>query len=222
MSVPRTMRETHGRPPVLPRCLSRPRGAESKETKGDPMFKTILWATDGSETAAKALPFALGLAEPDHAKLVDRTRARDLRRSRRRLSRPRRRDRSSATGSSSRSPTCRASDAKRPSSFARPAPAMPRTRSRRSPKRSTQTSSWSARTATAASPDCCSAASHRACCTRASARCSRFRPGRPSKHPSASARPSRPRNPCGKAAARFRTGADAAAFRRARVLRRAN
>jgi nucleotide-binding universal stress UspA family protein len=34
------------------------------------MFKTILWATDGSETAAKALPYALGLAEPDHAKLV--------------------------------------------------------------------------------------------------------------------------------------------------------
>jgi nucleotide-binding universal stress UspA family protein len=35
-----------------------------------PMFKTILWATDGSETAAKALPYALGLAEPDNAKLV--------------------------------------------------------------------------------------------------------------------------------------------------------
>jgi nucleotide-binding universal stress UspA family protein len=34
------------------------------------MFKTILWATDGSETAALALPYALGLAEPDHAKLV--------------------------------------------------------------------------------------------------------------------------------------------------------
>jgi len=34
------------------------------------MFKTILWATDGSETAAKALPFALGLAEPDNATLV--------------------------------------------------------------------------------------------------------------------------------------------------------
>ena len=34
------------------------------------MFKTILWATDGSETAAKALPYALGLAEPDNAKLV--------------------------------------------------------------------------------------------------------------------------------------------------------
>lgn len=34
------------------------------------MFKTILWATDGSETAAKALPIALGLAEADHAKLV--------------------------------------------------------------------------------------------------------------------------------------------------------
>lgn len=34
------------------------------------MFKTILWATDGSETAAQALPFALGLAGPDQAKLV--------------------------------------------------------------------------------------------------------------------------------------------------------
>lgn len=34
------------------------------------MFKTVLWATDGSETAARALPYALGLAEPDEAKLV--------------------------------------------------------------------------------------------------------------------------------------------------------
>jgi nucleotide-binding universal stress UspA family protein len=34
------------------------------------MFKTILWATDGSEIAARALPYALGLAEPDKAKLV--------------------------------------------------------------------------------------------------------------------------------------------------------
>ncbi len=34
------------------------------------MFKTILWATDGSETAAKALPYALGLAKPDEASLV--------------------------------------------------------------------------------------------------------------------------------------------------------
>ena len=34
------------------------------------MFKTILWATDGSETAAGALPYALGLAEPDRAKIV--------------------------------------------------------------------------------------------------------------------------------------------------------
>lgn len=34
------------------------------------MFKTVLWATDGSETAARALPYALGLAEPDNAKLV--------------------------------------------------------------------------------------------------------------------------------------------------------
>ena len=34
------------------------------------MFKTVLWATDGSDTAALALPYALGLAEPDKAKLV--------------------------------------------------------------------------------------------------------------------------------------------------------
>lgn len=34
------------------------------------MFKTVLWATDGSEIAARALPYALGLAEPDKAKLV--------------------------------------------------------------------------------------------------------------------------------------------------------
>lgn len=34
------------------------------------MFKTILWATDGSETAANALPFALELAKPGEAKLV--------------------------------------------------------------------------------------------------------------------------------------------------------
>ena len=34
------------------------------------MFETVLWATDGSETAARALPYALGLAEPDKAKLV--------------------------------------------------------------------------------------------------------------------------------------------------------
>ena len=34
------------------------------------MFKTILWATDGSETAAHALPYALGLAESDKARLV--------------------------------------------------------------------------------------------------------------------------------------------------------
>ena len=34
------------------------------------MFKTVLWATDGSPTAALALPYALRLAEPDKAKLV--------------------------------------------------------------------------------------------------------------------------------------------------------
>ena len=34
------------------------------------MFKTVLWATDGSETAALALPYALDLAEPDKTKLV--------------------------------------------------------------------------------------------------------------------------------------------------------
>jgi nucleotide-binding universal stress UspA family protein len=42
-------------------------GDDGKEST---MFKTILWATDGSATAARALPFALGLAEPEHAKLV--------------------------------------------------------------------------------------------------------------------------------------------------------
>ena len=34
------------------------------------MFKTIVWATDGSETAEHALPFALELVERDSAKLV--------------------------------------------------------------------------------------------------------------------------------------------------------
>ena len=34
------------------------------------MFKSIVWATDGSPTAALALPYALGLAAPDEAKLV--------------------------------------------------------------------------------------------------------------------------------------------------------
>jgi nucleotide-binding universal stress UspA family protein len=34
------------------------------------MFKTIVWATDGSKTAAHALPFALELVERDSARLV--------------------------------------------------------------------------------------------------------------------------------------------------------
>jgi nucleotide-binding universal stress UspA family protein len=34
------------------------------------MFKTIVWATDGSKTAAHALPFALELVERDQAQLV--------------------------------------------------------------------------------------------------------------------------------------------------------
>jgi nucleotide-binding universal stress UspA family protein len=34
------------------------------------MFKTIVWATDGSETAQHALPFALDLVARDGAKLV--------------------------------------------------------------------------------------------------------------------------------------------------------
>jgi nucleotide-binding universal stress UspA family protein len=34
------------------------------------MFKTILWATDGSDTAARALPFALCLANADDATLL--------------------------------------------------------------------------------------------------------------------------------------------------------
>ena len=34
------------------------------------MFKTILWATDGSETAAQALPYVLELAESTGSRLV--------------------------------------------------------------------------------------------------------------------------------------------------------
>ena len=34
------------------------------------MFRTILWATDGSPTAARALPFALDLAHDHETKLV--------------------------------------------------------------------------------------------------------------------------------------------------------
>jgi nucleotide-binding universal stress UspA family protein len=34
------------------------------------MFETIVWATDGSETADRALPFALELAAREHATLV--------------------------------------------------------------------------------------------------------------------------------------------------------
>ncbi len=34
------------------------------------MFKTVLWATDGSETAARALPYALALTAGEKAKLV--------------------------------------------------------------------------------------------------------------------------------------------------------
>jgi nucleotide-binding universal stress UspA family protein len=34
------------------------------------MFKTVLWATDGSDTAAKALPYAIALTQGDHSKLV--------------------------------------------------------------------------------------------------------------------------------------------------------
>jgi nucleotide-binding universal stress UspA family protein len=34
------------------------------------MFNTIVWATDGSETADQALPFALALAEREQATLV--------------------------------------------------------------------------------------------------------------------------------------------------------
>ena len=34
------------------------------------MFKTVLWATDGSETAARALPYALAFVAGEKAKLV--------------------------------------------------------------------------------------------------------------------------------------------------------
>src|SRR5471032_1854259 len=63
-----------GKPTSLVRCgpdVTVVRQAESSvDRKEYVMFKTVLWATDGSETAALALPYALGLAEPDSAKLV--------------------------------------------------------------------------------------------------------------------------------------------------------
>ena len=103
------------------------------------MFKTILWATDGSETAARALPYALGLAETDKAKLVvvhvreifvgrgggypvlaDETELRDT------IQQP---------GRGAAAPT----GSTRPSSSAPAPPATPHARSRRSPRRSEQT-----------------------------------------------------------------------------------
>ena len=97
-SSARAYRERCGKPttgaPVRPRCRRSLAGRRVEvDRKEYDMFKTILWATDGSETAPSALPYALGLAEPDHAKLVVAHVARDLRRPRRRLSRPRRRER---------------------------------------------------------------------------------------------------------------------------------
>ena len=46
--------------------------APTKESheKGDVMFKTIIWATDGSEAADRALPTALDLTAEAHGKLL--------------------------------------------------------------------------------------------------------------------------------------------------------
>ena len=102
------------------------------------MFKTILWATDGSETAAHALPYALGLAEPDQAKLIV-AHAREIF-----VGRgggyPVLADESELRERISREvKACRAADSTRPSSFARAAQTTPLARSRRSPRRSEQT-----------------------------------------------------------------------------------
>jgi nucleotide-binding universal stress UspA family protein len=40
------------------------------EAKGLPMFETIVWATDGSELADRALPYVTELATLHHAKIV--------------------------------------------------------------------------------------------------------------------------------------------------------
>src|SRR5690348_4311596 len=64
------LRETRAGAPVRPRCRGPSCGAQLRGPKGEVMFKTVLWATDGSGTAARALPFALSLAEEHDAKLV--------------------------------------------------------------------------------------------------------------------------------------------------------
>ena len=67
------------------------------------MFNTILWATDGSERRRRRFPIALGLAEPDDAKLVI-AHVREIFVGRaRRLSRPRRRVRAPGPDRASRS-----------------------------------------------------------------------------------------------------------------------
>ena len=102
------------------------------------MFKTIVWATDGSETAARALPYALGLAEPDQAKLIV-VHAREIFVGRGGAYPFSPMRAGSGKRSAARSRTCKAAGSTRPSSFARAAQARPHTRSRRSPRRSKQT-----------------------------------------------------------------------------------
>ena len=122
--------ENPRRAPVRPDAAAARRRRVECDRKEYVMFKTILWATDGSETAARALPFALASpSRPGEARR--RARARDLRRPRRRLSR-----------CSPTRPSCARSPAgRRPHRRARATfivrtctPAMRRARSRRSPR----------------------------------------------------------------------------------------
>ena len=101
------------------------------------MFKTILWATDGSDTAARALPFALGLAKADDAKLVV-AHVREIAAARRRLSRSRRRDGAAERIIRQVEDLKRAASLRR-SSFARPPRVTRPARSRRSPRRTRPT-----------------------------------------------------------------------------------
>jgi nucleotide-binding universal stress UspA family protein len=64
------VRKTHTIVRSDPDAAAARRAQSEVDRKEYVMFKTVLWATDGSETAARALPYALGLAEPGKTKLV--------------------------------------------------------------------------------------------------------------------------------------------------------
>jgi len=67
----RTPKPGSGVPPMAKRPAGR-RVERTRESnaKGDVMFKTIIWATDGSESADRALPTALDLTAEGHGKLL--------------------------------------------------------------------------------------------------------------------------------------------------------